>query len=129
MQFRTALIAGSAGVAFACTLRFTRIRFASRITNKSQLRPDVVERLCSTRRGAIGALGVPLLFNGLRDTSANRVALIVVDMQVNFFPLCPMNHDIVPHINRAANALRARGGHRRGGGLPGRDTHGAGVRA
>jgi ureidoacrylate peracid hydrolase len=46
---------------------------------------------------------------------AERTALVVVDMQNYFvaegFPLeVPMSRQIVPHINRLANALRAAGG-------------------
>ena len=90
--------------------------FASRLgrsgetpAHESKLRPDVVSRLCSERQGPPGRLGVPHLF--IDDgTPPQRVALIVVDLQENFFELVPANHGIVPAVNRAARTLRESGG-------------------
>ena len=77
----------------------------------TELRPDVIETLRERRQGCpLGALGVPHLFDGLRGTAPSRVALIVVDLQENFFPGCPQNHTIVPIVNRLSAELRAAGG-------------------
>ena len=47
---------------------------------------------------------------------AKKTALVVVDMQNYFmadgqFGCCPVARDIVPNVNRLAQALRAAGGH------------------
>eukprot|EP01051_Picozoa_sp_SAG22_P004680 SAG22_NODE_258_length_13522_cov_6.989496_5_plen_166_part_00 len=78
--------------------------------HRTALRPDVVESLQQSRVGGRpGRLGVPHLFD-LSEIPAAEVALVVVDMQEEFFAPIPMNHEIVGPINTAAAALRGAGG-------------------
>ncbi len=73
--------------------------------HKTQLHPDVIERIMKKR----GKMHV-------HDTiDPKRTALVSVDMQVAFLgenlpSEVPMARDIVPNINKLAGALRAAGG-------------------
>jgi len=51
-----------------------------------------------------------LQYGGLSGVAASQCALIVVDLQENFFPGCPMNYEIVAPVNRMAEQLRSKGG-------------------
>ena len=75
------------------------------MSHKTELHPDVVERILK-RRGKMH----------VHDTiDPKRAALVSVDMQVAFLgeglpSEVPMAREIVPTINRLAAAMRARGG-------------------
>lgn len=78
--------------------------------HNSEIRQDVVERLRVSRSGTVGSMGIPHLHGGLRGVEASKCALIVVDLQENFFPDCPMNYEIVPVVNKMVEQLREMGG-------------------
>eukprot|EP00930_Biecheleria_cincta_P103790 TRINITY_DN95887_c0_g1_i1.p1 TRINITY_DN95887_c0_g1~~TRINITY_DN95887_c0_g1_i1.p1 ORF type:complete len:319 (-),score=46.44 TRINITY_DN95887_c0_g1_i1:388-1344(-) len=85
--------------------------------HRSLLPHDVIVRLRGQRKnlGRPGALGVPHVFDlaALRG-NANKLALIVVDMQEAFFPPSPIglstNPSIISNINKLAKLLRDIGG-------------------